>query len=869
MSEVLVGTAYWLAQLRYEQFTQGVSAVEQQIARLKALTSKPLLLNVGASGSGSGAGGGGASSPDAQAAAYTRLQRSQAALELQQARIARGQGDVARAAALEAQAQARLTSELQAQTRVTTQSIAIERQLATAQQQSARAAQQAAQQQAQVAALKAQQTAQIIARAEQQGAQSRVALPVIGRSNDFGTQALDSFKSGLLGIAGPAAAATAAIGALTATAQSFKEAFVFKAALDATTASVKSQLDGFRNVSQTYAEATAFGRQYNITQEQTNSILQSSVGSLRTSSAGVAQLETALIRLQSKDVSKPLSEAARALAELESGDVTSIKELFRVSAKDALGMRDAIVAGGDSVLVLTEYLDRTQTGMHALELRAQGVQGAFNAAEVAAEDLKLAQADLASGPGVIATQTYTGVLQLLTSALTQGSKAQKFFNDVRAEAPSGGGGTFEFQTGVTFANAYTTAASAAAQASQELAGRLNYSAQAMQISAQASATDTAAKDAQQNVTALVAFQSKQAVDGFLSLNPGIDASTAASLAAAQGYNPQIQQLIAMRLESDAAAGALGRLTLAQGIAAGAAGIVPENRHIGGTGNTIGGVASGIGGGAGTTFQRVDAQQQALQASRDALALSRATTSAQRIAIYERQLARQTTEEGRNRIQAQIEGERRGGAGRVSAAQSTALQLNQVEENSGLALLKTQRENLERLRDQAEDFDVRRTRAQEDFAEKRRALLARGQRSQAAELARDFAKEQRREQEDFDRQRRRTLRNNAEGVGDIGARADLRQDQISDRAALRGVRAMGGVDLGVARPTLTGTAPANTPTRQQAIAQLTIQGVVNLDGKAVGTGVWPTIAVLVDEDLSVSLAQIGVPGSGQSAVGGVG
>ncbi len=82
-------------------------------------------------GAATGAGGAAplsrAPSIDADAQAYTRLQRAQAALEAQQARLARSQGDTARAAQLEAQAEARLTSEIQAQTAITTQSIAIRR----------------------------------------------------------------------------------------------------------------------------------------------------------------------------------------------------------------------------------------------------------------------------------------------------------------------------------------------------------------------------------------------------------------------------------------------------------------------------------------------------------------------------------------------------------------------------------------------------------------------------------------------------------------------------------------------------------------------------------------------------------------------
>ena len=184
------------------------------------------------------------------------------------------------------------------------------------------------------------------------------------------------------------------------------------------TASIKSQLSGFRDVDATYTEAIQFGRQYNITQQQTNDILSSSTDILRGSTSSVSQLETALIRLQSRDVSKPISEASRALRELASGDVTSIKELFNIPAKDALAMRNEIIAGGDALQVLTSYLDKAQIGMQALELRSQGVHGHLEALKVAQEDLSLAQAEFAQGPGLTILQAQIAVTTGATRVLS-------------------------------------------------------------------------------------------------------------------------------------------------------------------------------------------------------------------------------------------------------------------------------------------------------------------------------------------------------------------------------------------------------------------------------------------------------------------
>ena len=247
----------------------------------------------------------------------------------------------------------------------------------------------------------------------------------------------DGLKSGLLGVVAPAALATAAIGAVTATVQSFVGAFNFKAELDASTASIKSQLDGFRDANATYDEAIAFGRQYNITREETNAILGSSTDILRTSTASVGELETALIRLQSRDVSKPISEASRALRELQAGDTTSIKELFNIPAKDANKMKAEILAGGDAVKVLTNYLDSAKVGMTALGQRTQGAAGKMRELAQAQEDLKLAQADFAQGPGLLILQgqirTTSGLTRVLSgdfSAMT--SSVAQSSNDAAA-----------------------------------------------------------------------------------------------------------------------------------------------------------------------------------------------------------------------------------------------------------------------------------------------------------------------------------------------------------------------------------------------------------------------------------------------------
>jgi hypothetical protein len=249
-------------------------------------------------------------------------------------------------------------------------------------------------------------------------------LPVLPRTLEkFGTEALGQLKDGLLGIVGPAALVTAGIGLAGAAIGSFFDAFKEKASLDATTRSIETNLAGVRDSTQVFAEATAFADKYRLTQRETADILAASTDTLRTSTASVSELESALLRLQSRDVSKPVSEAARALRELQSGDVTSIKELFNVPAREANRMKDEIAGGADAVAVLNDYLDRAGISMQVLENRAKGAAGAMNEQAIAQEQLGLAQAEFGEGPGIAIVRTKVAAYQALTDMFDRNAKA--------------------------------------------------------------------------------------------------------------------------------------------------------------------------------------------------------------------------------------------------------------------------------------------------------------------------------------------------------------------------------------------------------------------------------------------------------------
>lgn len=914
MSEVLVGSAYSTMSLRYAQFMTGASAVEQTIQRLLALSKTPITLQaqIGSAGSGAGAltppaarGGGAAPGVDADAAAYDRLQRAQASLEAQQARLARSQGDDARAAELEAQAQDRLTGILVAQTQVTTQTIAVERQLTSVQQQSERAAQQ-----------RAATTQQIIDRAATQGASALQPIRQVAQSStDQIGQFGDAFKAGLLGVVGPAAAAGVALGALKGTIDSFSDALKFKAQLDQTTESITAQLRGVRDSGQTFQQAAIFADRYKLTQEDTSTAIQASVPLLRQSKSSLTEVLTVLSQLQVLKPEQGIQGAAFALAELEGGQTRSLSTRFNIPIAKANELKQEIAKGGDAVQVLGEYLTKAGIGAEALEARTKGVAGALNDAAVASENVKIAQGNLAaSGGGIFVVQgiarQYQGLANLLNgdaipalqasgvelrdsaigtlayaTALTEGkSKLDAFASAqeavTRAHGGFGGpgtqsGGSFITQDDIRIQNEAQAAAQrvgAAFDDERRAASQLQVIIGAgitdLQRSADASTLDAAQKKAQADQIAILNENTNASLNTFLALNPTLDASGAAAAAAAQGYAPIIGQLAAIKLQADGATASLALLNAQQAAIAGL-----QKGLAGGAGASV---VTPFAGGAGRSldqFGRAQANAQQLLDSQIQLAAAMGNTGKQIDLLRQKEKLYAATQAERNQIEAQIISlQKSSGKTRVSAAQSTGLQLAQTEATSQAAILKAQREGQERLRDSEQDFNLNRTRKQEDYEEKRRSLLAHGQRAQAAQLAQDFAKEQRRAAEDFNIQRERTLRNNQEATGDIDARTDLRQSQIGDRAALRGVRPATGapIDLGSAPPTLTGGGGQPQAGRVLTLRVQIAPTQVQIDGHTIVELTWPETEQRIDTELADELGTIGIilpPGGGQTAVAG--
>lgn len=227
----------------------------------------------------------------------------------------------------------------------------------------------------------------------------------------------EGIKNDAMGAAGAMVGFGAAVGAVSAVGQSFADAFNFKAQLDASTASINVQLGAVRDTGQVWQEAAAYASEYKLTQAQTAQAIGASVNVLKSSSASVGQTLEALQRLNLANTQESIEGAAFALAELASGDINSIVERFRVSRDEAYAMRDAIAAGADPVAVLVGYLDKAGLSAEALRTQTEGAVGAQKDAALAAEQLALAQAAFASGPGLALLEAQADATRALASGI--------------------------------------------------------------------------------------------------------------------------------------------------------------------------------------------------------------------------------------------------------------------------------------------------------------------------------------------------------------------------------------------------------------------------------------------------------------------
>jgi hypothetical protein len=309
--------------------------------------------------------------------------------------------------------------------------------------------------------------------------------------NSFAADTAQAFGSQIGALVSPVALAAAGIGALVATANSFKEAFAFKAQLDQTTSSITVQLAGVRDSATVFAGATRFANEYKLTQQETTEAIRSSLPVIRSSNASTEEILGTLARLRVLNPEQDFAGAARALAELKAGQINSIVDRFNIARSSANAMKQEIQQGGDAVLILSKYLDSAGVGMDALAAGASGAAGGMRELAQEQERLKIAQAEFAQKPGLAilreqttltsaVTRVLSGDFGAMTASLSATIAQQDAYSNAliagKTQAEASAAGQAAYNASLAESNPIIVgnagASDAAAQAAQYYAGRV-------------------------------------------------------------------------------------------------------------------------------------------------------------------------------------------------------------------------------------------------------------------------------------------------------------------------------------------------------------------------------------------------------------
>jgi hypothetical protein len=472
--------------------------------------------------------------------------------------------------------------------------------------------------------------------------------------NSYAAETAQAFGSQIGAMVSPVALAAGAIAGLVTVANSFKEAFQFKAQLDQTTASIQVQLAGVRDSATVFAGAARFANEYKLTQQETTEAIRSSLPVIRSSNASTEQILGTLARLRVLNPEQDFAGAARALAELKAGQINSIVDRFNIARSSANAMKQEIQQGGDAVLILSKYLDSAGVGMDSLKAGATGASGALRELARAEEELKIAQGEFAQGPGLLILQARINVTRDAVKVF-QGDV--RGLNDVLRD--SGVGAINPIIGALTTYNSYVL-------------------------------------DAGKNALTWAGILQNSA-------NPATANNAGASDAAAQAAQYYAGRVAVAGNQADIASDKVDKLSAAELRQANASGLAAQRQ-----GERQGGGASGTAEDAAAedakaqqTFARLgqaakdkaSADAQKLQDARDALALSRARTAGQRIAELKRQQAATADPVEKLQLQAQIE----------QAQQSTA-KAHTSELSKQLNLHESIYDSLNKQRDAALDIE---------------------------------------------------------------------------------------------------------------------------------------------------------------------
>ncbi len=190
-----------------------------------------------------------------------------------------------------------------------------------------------------------------------------------------------------------------ALGGLSVVLGKAKEGFELRAALDETRRNAGALFENVQRGNQVFKEAIAFGRQFGFTQREAANAVQGLAIVMKNSTSSTQKQLEVTARLLTLNREEDFGGAARAISELQAGQVTSIVQRFNLSRNAANALKKEIAGGKDAFLALDAVLTKMGVTADILAQRTQGAAGAQRTFAQATEDLNLALGRLAEGPG--------------------------------------------------------------------------------------------------------------------------------------------------------------------------------------------------------------------------------------------------------------------------------------------------------------------------------------------------------------------------------------------------------------------------------------------------------------------------------------
>lgn len=758
MSEV--GATYSTFELRYDGLRKGV---EQSIALLDRLEKRALDFEKRTKGipgwgtapaGGGGGGGGGGQAPrtspeDRQKEREVRLAQQ---LENLTIRLATKQGDYARALGLVDAALENVSGDTLRQTNLLIRQEEILGRIARAEAQAARAAEQsaraqvrAAEQQTRARQQQAQQQAQFISSMRQDFISAQTPQRSGGGFGaQFGQGIAGALPFGFGAGVGFGAAQLAQTG-LGAGFRALGSSYQLSATLDADRRALGAFLGSVEQGNSTMDAAARFAQRYGLRMSEVSEALRDAAPILKASTEPVEKQLEVLSRLGSRNRSEGVAGASFALNEAIAGDVTSLKERFNISSKAALELRDAVKAGADPIQALDQLLLKLGVTNEALRQQMEGPQGALREWQVAQERLGLSIGNFIDGPGERILRWASDVVTGFSASVDE---AAKFIDKLDSAKGPEERGTLE--------TAFRGSISVGPIGPGFLKG-----------------LDAFAQKGREAQAAAI-----QLGQG-MSFQEGAAIRLAGALQDAKVKTDQLEESAKKALLSDLR-GAL-QATAAQAQLVEAQLSALESQHISrlaGLRNQLRSNESNYGeqqARAASAFQ-----QQQSRSDRDFYQSQSRAASAfqQQQAKAVRDFGQQQGRAAQQHAQQQAKASRDFNQQEAQSAAEHARKLVDIREDAARDIERLEKEHRQRIQDLQGDFDVESVRNREDFDERRRELLARGEVGEARRLERDFAKEQRRRQEDLARSKSGATDQFGEKVTDRRAQAQeqLQQEQ---------------------------------------------------------------------------------------------